>query len=73
MGPAQGKGVQGLKVKVKVKVRVKVETEPEVKAEPEPDPEPGAGWGGAREARRKNFLRRHRDSNSRLWGENLQL
>ena len=73
MGPAQGKRVQGLKVKVKVKVRVKVETEPEVKAEPEPDPEPGAGWGGAQEARRKNFLRHCQDSNSRLWGGNLQL
>ena len=73
MGPAQGKGVQELKVKVKVKVKVEVETEPEVKAESEPDPEPGAGWRGAQEARRKNFRCRHQDSNSRLWGGNPQL
>ena len=73
MGPAQGKGVQELKVKVKVKVKVEVETEPEVKAESEPDPEPGAGWGGAKEARMKNFLHHCQDSNSRLWGGKLQL
>ena len=56
---------------------LKVESEPEVKAEPgpesEPDPEPGAGSEDAKEARRKNFLRRHQGSNPRLQGRNLKL
>ena len=73
MGPAQGKGVQELKMKVEVKVKVKTETEPEVKAESGPDPEPGAVWRGAQEAERKNFRCHPQDSNSRLWGGNPQL